>query len=109
MSKIVNLTPYTLTVAGRTFASEAAAFPEIKVTRDPATAEDLDGIPVTVAGPFTGVGPLPPAQDGVTYVVAAIVAQAIATCHPGRRDFVALGEQAEKGNPSAGHQNFQRF
>lgn len=104
-----NLTPYTLTVAGVSIPSDADKFAKIEIERDAKTTEEIDGLPVICAGKFRGVAPLPPQEPGTVYVVSAIVAQAVAACHPERGDFVALGEQAQPGNPSAGHLNLQRF
>jgi hypothetical protein len=105
VTKIVNLTPHSITLrdvdgADHTFASAGVA----RVTSTPGQRELIDGVPVPVFGrdTFGEVIDLPAPADGVFYVVSGMVGAAL----NGSRNDVLVPGTGPKDNAirnEAGH------
>ena len=82
--KIINLTPHAVTIGDRTIEPSGEI---ARVSQTTTPAGDWDGIPLVVGSYGDTVG-LPPQQDGVFYIVSAMLRMA----NPSRRD---LGSPAD--------------
>lgn len=96
-TQVVNLTPHALNV--HTDTGVHTFSPSGTVARCATTTTqvgDLDGIPL-FSTTFGAVQDLPDPQDGVVFVVSALVRQAV----PHRKDVASPGDlvRDDKGNP----------
>jgi hypothetical protein len=108
-AKILNLTLYPFTCGGITIPPSGLPCPEVPKGAGGALAPILtdEGTFPLIKGGLGAPTGLPPEVPGVLYLVPTVVAQAAAGI--GRRDFVSPGDQAERGNPGAGHLNLQTY
>ena len=78
--KIINLTPHALTLLGAAGTLEVPAsgkLARLAVTRTALDPVIVDGVSLPVSLPVLGeITGLPPAEDGVIFVVSALVAEA---------------------------------
>lgn len=84
MKSIINLTPHAVTIGGRTIQPSGTV---ARVSQKNSPAGDFDGVPLVVGNYGDTVG-LPESQDGVFYIVSALLRVA----NPNRKD---LGSPAD--------------
>jgi hypothetical protein len=81
MNKIINLTPHAVNIGDRVFPA-SGQLARVDVSLSP--IGEHDGIPL-VCGSYGEVAGLPPQQNGVIYIVSAMVRGAI----PHRKDLAS--------------------